>query len=229
VAYQRGQLKQIIRQRCDLENTDFETDIELNNLINDSASVLHDLLIACAGSNYATETASLTTTASVSSYALNTANFYTPTRISIVFDEIDYPLTRFEPEGTVFRTSASSWGPGDLPRYTIKRGSDSVWTIKFDPAPDKVTSVNLTYHTTAPVYTDDQDVISIPYPDYLVVEACIRIKDKEDRDTIRLERERASIQKRIEDWGATFDRANPFQTLDVTGFGRWNRRNTRMF
>lgn len=63
MAYRRVQLKNIIRQRCDLENTTFETETELDQHINDAAAVLHDLLISCAGENYAIATTTVTTAA----------------------------------------------------------------------------------------------------------------------------------------------------------------------
>lgn len=217
--YQRVQLKQIIRQRCDLENTTFETEVELDRHINDCAAQLHDLLISCAGSNYSTSSTTVTTAAGTTSYAIAAADFYRPIRVSITFDNYDYPLQRYEPEGIVIRNAQSSWGSDALPRYSVVMDSSSAWSISFDPIPDSVKTVNIKYHTTAPVYVNDTDVIAIPYVDYIVVEAAIRIKDKEDRDTTRLERERAMIQKRIEDWGATFDRAQPFRTIDVYKVG----------
>jgi hypothetical protein len=215
MAYQRVRLKQIIRQRCDLENTTFETESELDNLINDCAAVLHDLLISCAGSGYASASLGVTTVAGTQEYSIASTDLYRPNRISITFDDIDYPLSRLETEGSIVSRVATSWGPGNLPLYRMTLGSDSLWTIMFDPPPDSVRTVSITYNKAPPVYVSDSDWVSIPYVDYLIVEACIRIKDKEDRDTLRMERERAAIQKRIEDWGATFDRAQPFQTIDI--------------
>lgn len=226
MVYQRVNVKQIIRQRCDLENTTFETDVELDRLINDCASVLHDLLISCGGSNYAIETNSIVTTAGVANYTVSAlalgvppanriVGFYIPVRVSVKYDSIDYPLSRFEREGIIMNGASSSWGPGFLPRYSLDLGSDSLWRITFDPAPDSAVNVYFTYHTTPPEYGTDADLVVIPFLDYLIVEACIRVKDKEDRDTLRLERERAAIQKRIEDWGAKFDQANPARTIEA--------------
>lgn len=219
MAYQRIQFKQIIRQRCDLENTTFETEVELDRLINDCVVELHDLLISCAGSNYSKATGSITTTVGVADYQIAAADFYRPIRISTSFDSFDYPLHRFETEGVISNSSSNSWGPDILPRYSMYLDSASVWHISFNPPPDRITTVNLTYHTTPPVYVNDTDVISIPYAAaYIPLAAALVIKDKEDRDSLTVERKLESVRKKIEDWGATFDRAQPFQTIDVTRF-----------
>jgi hypothetical protein len=229
--YSRAKLKQIIRQRCDLENTVFESELELENHINDSAAVLHDLLISAAETSYAVERASFATTAGSSTYTIAASNFYRLVRIGWTIDDLEYPLSSYEEADIIFQSSSSnSWGPGCLPRYELSLSSDSVWRVRFDPPPDTVTTISLVYHTAPPEYTDDSDTVSIPFADYLVVEACIRIKDKEDRDTTRLERERAMIQKRIEDWGATFDRANPHRTIEAPQPWRTtNWRSGRLF
>lgn len=217
MVYSRAQMKEIIRQRCDLSITTFETDGELEIHINDSAAALHDLLISAADGSYAIERAAFATTVGTAIYTIAASNFYRLVRIGIDLDGYEYPLATFEESDVVIRSAGLGygWGPGCLPRYELSLSSDSVWRIRFDPPPDLVTNINLVYHTQPPTYTDDSDSILIPYADYIVVEACLRIKDKEDRDTQRLERERAMIQKRIEDWGATFDRANPHRTIDA--------------
>lgn len=224
--YDRSTVKQIIRARCDLESTTFESETSLEIHINDAAAVLHDLLIAAAGSNYAVERASFNTQAGSPVYTIPDSNFYKLIRMEYAIDGLAYPLSPFEEEDAILDTNGNAWGPGWLPRYQLSLNASSQWRIRFDPTPASVYAVNLIYHTKPPEYLTDQDSVSIPFADYLVVEACIRIKDKEDRDTARLERERAMIQKRIEDWGATFDRANPHQTIDVTATyrrGLWRR------
>ncbi|MDE2104964.1 MAG: hypothetical protein KGL39_47440 [Patescibacteria group bacterium] len=215
MAYTRGEIKRIIRQRADLENTTAQVDSELDDHINDSAAVLHDLLISCAGNVYARETGTFNTAINVSIYdQTSNPNIYKLIRVSTPFDDLSYPLARFEKEGIISKNIQTSWGPGYLPRYSADIMPTGIWRIEFEPPPDRVTSVELTYHPFPPVYTSDSDVIAIPYSDYIVIESVLRMKDKEDRDTLRIERERAAIQKRIEDWGANFDQANPQRTLD---------------
>jgi len=232
VAYSRAQLKQQIRQRCDLENTFFEGDVELEGHINDSAAVLHDLLISAANTNYAIERATFSTVAGTSTYTIPTSNFYRLVRMGWAIDDLEYPLSPFEEADVIIQSASAGqgWGPGCLPRYELSLSADSIWRIRFDPPPDTVTTINLVYHTVPPTYDDDADPVSIPFADYIVVESCIRIKDKEDRDTGRMERERAMIQRRIEDWGATFDRANPHRTIDAPQPWRTaNYRTGRLF
>jgi hypothetical protein len=131
----------------------------------------------------------------------------------------------------VTRTQSESWGPGYLPRYNISVNPTGSAFIIFDPLPDAVVPITVFYHQTAPVYTLSTDVVNMPFVDLLVMEACIRVKDKEERDATRFMQERQLIQKRIEDWIGTRDMGEPKMTLRAKAGGRsfWRLSQGRLF
>jgi hypothetical protein len=246
MAYTRAQIRDLIRQRCDLENTTAQTDTEINMLINDSARYVHDFLIGAYGERYAMTAYPLTTVAGVSLYAIGSRvipvaadKFYRPIALKLRIDGISYPLTSYETAGSTTMADLSgagtsmSWGLGSLPRYNLSIVEDDYWYLYFDPAPDTVHTVEIFYHPTAPQYTADSGsggVVYLPHTDLLVVEAAIRMKTKEERDASSLKEERALIQKRIEDWTSPVDTANPMQTLRASNrSSRAIWRRERMF
>ena len=231
MAYTRAQIRTLIQQRCDIENTTAQVTSELNNHINDAAAYTHDFLIGTLGERYAVGTDGFLTTAGVSEYNLSssTADFYRLLGFRLAFDDESFPLDAYSDLDSVLRTSATSWGIGYLPRYRLQQGADGVYKVTFDPPPDAIHTVTVRYHTTPPTYTSDSDTVAIPYPDLLIAEACMRVKLKEERDGSAFERERAMIQKRIEDWVGSLDSSNVSQTLVIPRRRYHTARRGRLF
>lgn len=221
MTYTRLQIRDLIKQRCDIEGTTAQQDAEINNHINDAVAYTHDFLIATMGESYAYNTYALGTTANVAfikaadptDLLVIYPDIYRPVRVGVVFDNIEYPLASYSDSEIVADQAANSWGPGYLPRYKWVFGADGIIRIWFNPKPDATNIVvNIGFHTNPPVYTGDSQTIRVPFPDLLIIEACIRVKDKEERDSARFMQERQLIQKRIEDWAGTLDLGNPMRT-----------------
>jgi hypothetical protein len=235
MTYTRGQVRDLIRQRCDMERTTVQVNAELNNHINDAAAVSHDFLIATYGANYAAASDTVPTVVGVAAYELNPnssppiADFYRPISFRLVYDDESWPLEAYSAIDRVTRTAGTSWGVGALPRYMVTQSAAGVYSVEFDPPPDAVTNVVVKYHTTAPVYTSDADVVGIPHPDLLIMEACIRVQDKAKRDNSRFMQERDAIQRRIESWVGTIDTSTPPQTLRIPRTRRFGGRGRRLF
>lgn len=232
MAYTVAQVKTLIRRRCDIENSTQQLDAELLQHINDAAAYVHDFLIATWGSSYSVTSGSISTVAGTSSYSLAAlTDFYLPFAVKATIDNFEYPLASFSLVDSVTRTQAESWGAGYLPRYALAINANGSRNLIFDPAPDTVVSVAILYHPVAPTYTLDADVINLPFIDLLVMEACIRVKDKEERDAARFMTERQLIQKRIEDWVGSLDMGEPKMTLRAKKGGRsyWKLSNGRLF
>ncbi len=231
MAYTIAQLTTLIRRRCDIENSTQQVDAEILQHINDAAAYVHDFLISVWGENYAVAFGSLSTVAGTSTYSLaSLTDFYLPFAVKVTVDNFSYPIGSFSLIRTVTRSQSESWGPGYLPRYSIIVDSDGTSNIIFDPAPDAVVPVTIAYNKSAPTYISS-DTVDIPFPDLLVMEACIRVKDKEERDATRFMQERILIQKRIEDWIGTRDMGEPKMTLRAKKGGRsfWRLDGGRLF
>lgn len=216
--YTREQLRDLIRQRTSTENDDSQTDAEINNHINDGLRALHDLLISVAGDNYSYAIHELTTVAGQSEYSLAAVtDFGKLIRVGLIEDNIEYPLRRYNYTGVIKHPAgiAAAWDLAQLPKYHIHLAKDGTWDITFEPTPDSERTLKIHYHTTPLLLTDDAQEVTTEFYDYVIAEACLRIRDKNDRDRTVFERERAAIRERIENWGAQFDQASTFGTIDV--------------
>lgn len=236
MSYTRAQIRDLIKQRCDIEGTTAQQDAEINNHINDAAAYTHDFLIATMGESYAYSTYPLTTTANTAFITvvdplLINPDFYRPVRVGVVLDSIEYPLASYSDSDIIADQVSASWGPGYLPRYKWVFGGSGLIRLWFSPKPDASNIVvNIGFHTNPPVYGSDANVVYLPFPDLLIIEACIRIKDKDQRDSSRFMQERQLIQKRIEDWAGTLDRGNPWVTqVARSRFSRAVWRRDRIF
>ena len=235
MVYTRADIRTLVKRRCDIENTSAQADAELNQHINDAAKYVHDFLIATLGENYSLESTTVTIAANTDSIATPPTGafaglIYRPVSLTISFDDIAYPLSSFSISDHVQTTVAGAWGPGYLPQYRYVQNSfDASLKIYVSPPPDTSTDLTLWFHTPAPSYTSDTDEVWLPYPDLLIMETCIRVKDKEERDSSRFMTERELIKKRIEDWVGTIDRGNPPGTLWAPSGRRSIWRRQRLF
>lgn len=228
MAYTRGQVRDLVRQRCAIENTTAQVDAELNNHINDAVAYVHDFLIGTLGEHYSISATTVTTVAGTDAYTITPTDFYRSVGVRVPFNERSIPIPRLSITSQVRHVNGQSWGPGSLPRYTLITQADGTNTIAFDPPPDAVHVVTIDYHPKAPVYTSDANVVNVPYSDLVVIEACIRVKVKEDRDPSYFLAERAAIQKRIEDWVGSLDMGEPATTQLPRHLHR-GRRDDRLF
>lgn len=241
MTYTRGQVRDLVIQACDLENTSVQTNAELNRHINDAARYVHDFLISTLGYRYSVNEATATTASGTNVYDISATgdfedslgnkitDFYRPVGVRVTFDDLSYPLGTFSGIDEVRRTSSTAWGPGYMPRYTFEQVSEAAWKIRFEPTPDAAHVVTVRYHPTAPQYSSDSDSVLLPFVDLLVYEAARRVQMKNQRDASSLLSERDAIQKRIEDWASPIDQANPETTLRLRQpRSTWTRRD-RLF
>jgi hypothetical protein len=220
VAYTRLQVRNQIKQRCNLENTSAQQNSEIDTHINDAASYTHDFLIGAWGERYSRQATVFPTVAGTALYTLAATNFYKPIRVVATFDNVLYPLKPYSIMEKIVSMTPRSWDPRWLPEYALNiAAADGTNKIEFYPFPDTVYVVAIEFHPTAPTYSLDADLIKIPHVDLLVMEACIRVKDKDERESSRFMQERALIQKRIEDWVGSADLGNVDGTLRTGRFG----------
>lgn len=231
MAYTRAQIRTLIQQRCDIENTTAQGTAELNNHINDAAAYVHDFLIGTLGDKYGVATDGFITTSGTATYDLSLAigDLYIPLAFRLSFDDESFPLDAYSDMDRILRPTATSWGPSALPQYRVTRSAENEYEVTFDPAPAAVHTVTVRYHTIAPEYVADGQLVGIPHHDLLIAEACIRVKQKEERDASSFKEERAMIQKRIEDWVGAVDMGNVPQTLVIPRRRSYVGRRGRIF
>lgn len=210
------QLRTQARQRADAENSDFVTDAELTTYVNASIGELNDLLVQSYGSNYfTTEFPVFNTVAGQANYALPT-DFYKMEGVDAKingnkFREIKRfnfnERNRFE-DGTIFSFLF-------LPRFRYRILGD---IIRFSPIPDAGTPIKLWYIPLSVKLVADGDTLNDlnAYSEYVIVDAAIKIMQKEESDVTTLLIQKDALKERIESASQNRDAGEPESVSDIT-------------
>jgi hypothetical protein len=210
-----AQIAELVRQRADLENSTFVVDGsaasgELYSAIHLAAeqhyhqlSSLRDELFLAVGT--------ITTVAGTVAYNLASSN--NPYNVKIIavrltVGDYKWPLQPFD--ATRITTSKNhSWGAGLLPRYRHRQSKSTGDYLEFDPPPAGVHTVTVEYLPEWTKPTTTSETMQLPFPEWVVLDAAIRLAAKEERDASDLVRERELLAQRIQSWAAPTDQNWP--------------------
>jgi len=191
-----AQLKSQARDRADMANSQFVSDSELVNYINGSIAELHDLLIAAYDNEYFITEYTFSTVSGTDSYALP-ADFYKLRGIdSRVGTDQWFTLQPFNFNERNSKNELLSYlAYGNNFRYRIM-GSDLV----FSPVPQGVYSIKLWYIPVATKLSSDSDTLNDlnQFSEYVIVDAAIKMANKEEADVSVLAAQKAELKRRIE-------------------------------
>lgn len=210
-------LRTDVRQRADMENSQFVTDAEVNGFISSSYGKFYDLLVTKFADYYVDDPIEFTLSAGEDSYTL-TSTFYKILGLDLKVGNNEYrPLRIFTFEDRNHR-SASDVLRGIHPqvRYRILGNK-----IRFTPADRAQGTYRLWQVPRAATLSDDADTIDgiNGWEEFIVLDAAIKCLSKEESDTSELTRQRNEIQKRIEDAAASRDIGQPERITDVSRNG----------
>lgn len=202
------------RQRADMENSNFVSDSELNNYINNSIAELHDILIQAYDSDYYIETSEFQTVSDQQDYDLPT-DFYKLRGVDVKLNNDDFVTVRKFNFNERNRFDAFViWDFLGAPaiRYRLL-GSK----IRFTPKPDKEVTVRLWYVPLATKLVNDTDSLDDfnAYSEYVIVDAAIKMMQKEESDVTVLLAEKAALKRRIEEAANNRDAARPSSISDI--------------
>ena len=190
------QLRNRSRQRADMENSDFVSDSELTTYINGSIAELHDLLVASYGSDYFLSSHTLTTVAGTESYALP-ADFYKLMGVDVQINNSEWSSIRPFNFNERNRNQELTWGVAGGPnlRYRVM-GSN----IKLSPTPDTAASVKVWYTPKATELTAEADTLDDlnGFAEYVIVDAAIKMLQKQEDDVSVLMLQKENLKRRIE-------------------------------
>jgi len=213
------QLKTESRQRADMENSQFVKDSELTSYINNSISELHDMLIQAYEADYYVKDVTFQTTSNQESYELSTVlpdnDFYKLRGIDAKLNNSEwFTLQPFTFNERNRRQNFGAWrylGISNV-RYRLV-GS----TIRFTPTPDDNIDVRIWYIPEAQVLSLDTDVLKDlnNFSEYIIVDAAIKMAQKEESDTTVLERQKALLKRRIEEAANNRDAGHGDSVSDV--------------
>jgi len=192
------QLRTQARQRADMENSQFIKDPELNSYINSSIAELHDLLVQSYGSDYYVKSSTFSTTNNQDTYQLS----------SIITDNDFYKLKGLDAK---LSGNYSFLGVTSL-RYRLV-GSGLVLT----PIPDENTEIRIWYTPVATQLANDTDILEDlnQYAEYVIVDAAIKMMQKEESDVSVLAAQKAALKRRIEEAANNRDAAIGESITDV--------------
>lgn len=211
------------RRYADMEQSQFVTDSEVNDYLNDSLADLYDQLVAAYGEDYYMASQVVTTLANVSTYTLPAA-FY---KLSGVV-RVDQNVTPERNMGTLDRWErletfqVSNSLNFNYPRYRIVAN-----TIQFSPTPAAGLTIRLFYIPVSPVLVIDSDTFNgiNGFEDWAVLDAAIKMGDKEEMDVSALRARKDRLERRIMDMGANRDANESARVTDVSGWGSpWRNR-----
>lgn len=209
------------RQRADKQNSGFILDAELNQYINNSITELYDLLVGAYGNDYYLTTYQFTTDGTNITYNLP-ADFYKMEGIDMYVNPsrfITLKPYQFNERGKY--QDGSNWAAINAlngPRYHLKNNS-----IEFNPSPPGVYSMSLYYVPASPTLSLDTDTFDgiNGWEEYVIIDAAIKMLQKEESDVGVLEGQKASIMKRINLMAENRDFGHSFRVSDVQN--EWNR------
>ncbi len=218
------QLRDEVRQRADMVNSDFVTNAELDRYLNESISELYDMLISCKGQEWYMERHTFTTVANQHDYLISAlVPFYVLLGVDAdIGGSSPTPLRPYMLDERHDRMLGSGWSST---RYRLSGSVDQTTgvyqhRITLKPAPTAAgTNVTLLYIPHAPVLDNDADVWDgfNGWEEYAIVDAAIKCLEKEESSTIALERRKERLMERIEGLAASHDNGFPERVTDVTG------------
>lgn len=208
-----AQLRTQSRDRADMTNSLFITDTELNNYINASIAELHDLLIGAYDSDYYLLTNTFTTVSNTETYALP-SDFYKLRGVDVSENNNDYISIRpFNFNERNSNNEIVSYGiSGNYFRYRLA-GSN----ILLNPTPIGVYNIKIWYTPVATKLAADGDTLNDlnQYAEYVIVDAAIKMMQKEESDVSVLMAQKGDIRKRIENMAQNRDSGQPESISDI--------------
>lgn len=214
-----AQLKQQARERSNMEDSLFVTDSELVSYINSSIAELHDILVQAYGEDYFVKDVSFTATANQREYSLSTIitdnDFYKLKGIDAKLNGSDFfTLSPFNFNERNKYQNLGAWSIFGVEsvRYRLV-GSKLI----FSRAPDQNTEVKVWYTPVATKLVSDSDTLDDlnQFSEYVIVDAAIKMLNKEESDVTVLMGQKLALKRRIEEAANNRDAGSSPTITDV--------------
>lgn len=200
-----AELKNQSRERADQVNSEFISDGELTSYINSSRAELYDILTEAYGSEYfVIEAAPVSVTSGTNAYPLP-ADFYELKGVDVRINQDDwFSIDRFNFNERNNYTDFTYWDLRGISNIKYRIVGNN---IMFTPAPDRVAEYRLWYVPTPTQLVNDTDVLDDQnsYAEYIIVDAAIKMMQKEESDVTVLMTQKMALIKRITDKAANRD------------------------
>lgn len=198
-----AELKTRSRERADMTDSEFVTDSELVSYINASVAELHDILIQAYGEEYRIKDVTFSTVSGQADYDLSTVvtdnDFYKLRGIDAQLNGDDF--FTLQPFNFNERNRFQNFGTWDYLGITNIRYRLLGNNIRLSPVPDNAVTVKLWYIPVATIMTDDADTLDDlnQFAEYVIVDAAIKMLNKEESDVSVLMAQKTALKRRIEE------------------------------
>lgn len=215
-----AQLRTRSRERADMKESTFVEDSELNYYINSSIAELHDILVESYGQDYFLNSTTFTTTAGQSEYNISsiitTNDFYKLRGVDAKINAAEWTGLKnfnFNERNKLANSSSIVWNyNGSNVRYRLV-GSK----LMFAPTPDGSTEIKIWYIPKSTTLVNDSDTFDDInyYAEYVIVDAAIKMLNKEESDVSVLMAQKDELKRRIESSAANRDAGESESIQDV--------------
>jgi len=208
------ELRTLIRQRANMENSQFVTDAELTNYVNASYAELYDLLVSRFEDYFIQDPYQFTLTNSVSKAALP-SDFYKLRGVDLQLnsptDWVSVSQYNFAERNTRKLNQARY---GNFVSYRVL-GSN----IQVMPAESAAGTYQLWYIPRIVKLENDSDSLTgvMDFEEYIVVDAAIKCLIKEESETSVLLAVKEQLRQRILTMSSSRDAGTPERVGDVYG------------
>ena len=214
-----AELKQAARERADMVDSQFVTDSELVFYINSSIAELHDIMIQSYGHDYYIEESTFTTVGQQEDYDITTivpnGDFYKLRGIDAQLNGDDW--FTLKPFNFNERNRFQHFGVWDYLGITNVRYRIIGDRIRFSPVPDRDIQIRLWYIPLATKLVNDTDSLDDlnQFAEYVIVDAAIKMLNKEESDVSVLMSQKQDLKRRIEEVANNRDAGDPESIQDI--------------
>jgi hypothetical protein len=217
-------VRTLVLQRAGMQNSKFVKTPEANALINSARRDLWTLFVAHTGPKSLTSDVQVTTVAGTTSYDIPRKTdqngkqraIYSVERVGVLLDNIEYPV-RKKVDSEVYNFEQQAWDPATDFRYVLTDVDEALTIL---PIANAVYTVNVYCVWWPAVLADDadqfDDTYELPWMEYIVTQAAIQCRRKQESDTSGLERDKADIVERLMRWSEGVDQAGHHRIIDAT-------------
>lgn len=223
-------LRTLAQQRSNLENSQFVTDAEWNQYINDSNKELYDLVIQAYGDDYYSAYVDFSTDGQNQFYALPNGTNYSAARAFYKFLGLDLALSNTLDSFVRITNFAFN----DRNRYSVpnfqsfygvtnlryRLNANNLW---LTPVPQANQNLRLWYVPRADTLSSDTDTVDGygGWTEYIVIDAAIKAMIKQELDISGLELQKSQMTERINSVANNRDAGNPAKVVDVAYDSMW--------
>lgn len=208
------ELKTQARDRADMAESNFVSDSELLSYINNSIAELHDLLIAAYNEDYVMEDYEFSADGTSFEFDLP-EDLYKLRGVDVKYDNDQWcTVKRFNFNRRNESQNAVTWNVLGLPFLEYRLVGNR---IRFNAIPDVDTEFRLFYNpkaTALAVDADEYDDIN-GFSEYVIVDAAIKMLNKEESDVSVLMAQKEALKLRIQNMAANRDANEPESVTDI--------------